>query len=161
MLEELPEDDQVEILAALEAERAADVLEEMAPDDAADLLAELPPETAEALLALMEPDEAEDVRRLLSYDEDTAGGMMTPEPVILPPDATVAEALAHVRNPDLSPALAAQVYVVRAPLETPTGQVPRRRALPAAAARAAVDPGLGRARRRARAARARGAAVDR
>ena len=42
MLEELPEHDQVEILAALDRERAADVLEEMDPDDAADLLAELP-----------------------------------------------------------------------------------------------------------------------
>ena len=51
MLEELPEDDQVEILGQLETERAADILEEMSPDDAADLIAELPPETAEQLLA--------------------------------------------------------------------------------------------------------------
>jgi len=122
VLEELPEDDRVEILAALEAERAADVLEEMDPDDAADLLSELPPETAEAILSLVEPEDAEDLRRLLSYDDYTAGGMMTPEPVILPPDSTVAEALARVRDQDLSPALAAQVYVVRAPFETPTGK---------------------------------------
>ena len=47
---------------------------------------------------------------------------MTPEPVILPPDATVAEALARIRDADLSPSLAAQVYVVRAPFETPTGK---------------------------------------
>jgi Mg/Co/Ni transporter MgtE len=122
VLEELPEDDQVEILGALGRERAADVLEAMAPDDAADLLGELPPEEQERLLTLMEPDEAEDVRRLLTYEDYTAGGMMTSEPVILAPDATVAEALAHVRNPDLHPAIAAQVYVVRPPLETPTGR---------------------------------------
>jgi flagellar motility protein MotE (MotC chaperone)/sporulation protein YlmC with PRC-barrel domain len=122
VLEELPEDDQVAILADLDSERAADVLEEMSPEDAADLIADLPPETAAQLLALMEPEEAEDVRRLMSYAENTAGAMMTPEPVILGPDATVADALAHVRNPDLTTAQAAVVYVCRPPLETPTGR---------------------------------------
>jgi flagellar motility protein MotE (MotC chaperone)/sporulation protein YlmC with PRC-barrel domain len=122
VLEELPEEDQVEILEKLDSERAADVLEEMSPDDAADLIADLPPETAATLLELMEPAGAEDVRRLMSYVEDTAGAMMTPEPVILGPDATIADALAHVRNPDLTPSLAALVYVCRPPLETPTGR---------------------------------------
>ena len=123
VLEELPEEDQVEILEHLDSERAADILEEMSADDAADLIADLNPETAATLLGLMEPDEAEDVRRLLSYEDNTAGAMMTPEPVILSPDATIADALAHVRNPELTPALAALVYVCRQPLETPTGRL--------------------------------------
>ncbi len=122
VLEEMPEEDRVEILQALEAERAADVLEEMAPDDAADLISELPPEQAADLLERMEPEEADDIRRLLSYDDFSAGGMMTTEPIVLPPDATVADALAQIRNADLSPALASQVYVTRAPTETPTGK---------------------------------------
>ncbi len=123
VLEELPEEDQVEILEYLDSERAADVLEEMSPDDAADLIADLPPAMATTLLALMEPDDAEDVRRLMSYAEHTAGAMMTPEPVILDPQATVADALAHVRNPELTPSLAALVYICRQPLETPTGRL--------------------------------------
>ena len=122
VLEELPEEVSIEVVENLDMDRAAEVLEAMQPDDAADLLGELPDERAEVLLQAMEPDEAKDVRTLLSYDEDTAGGLMTTEPVILSPETTVAEALAHVRREDLAPALAAAVFVCRQPLEPPTGK---------------------------------------
>jgi len=122
VLEELPDDDRVELVQLLEAERVVDVLEEMDPDDAADLLSELTPEQQTDLLARMEPEDADDLRRLLTYDDFSAGGMMTSNPIVLPPDATVAAALAQIRNPDLPPALASQVYVTRPPTETPTGR---------------------------------------
>jgi flagellar motility protein MotE (MotC chaperone) len=122
VLEELPEHDQVEILVRLDRERAADVLERMDPDDAADLLAELPKVEQTVLLDLMEPEEAAPVRQLLNYLPGTAGAVMTSEPVILTPDTTVAEALARIREPELSPVVAAQVFVARAPSATPTGK---------------------------------------
>ena len=122
VLQELPDDDQVQILSQLDIDRAADVLEEMDPDDAADLLHELPDSQQELLLERMEPEDAEDVRRLLEYEEGTAGSLMTPVPVILPPEATVAEAMATIRQQEISPALASLVIVARPPLETPTGR---------------------------------------
>ncbi|HEX5407282.1 MAG TPA: CBS domain-containing protein [Pseudonocardiaceae bacterium] len=122
VIEELPEDDQKALLAHLDDERAADVLEAMNPDDAADLLAELPELEKDRLLALMEPEESAPVKRLLQYSFDTAGGLMTPEPVIVSPDATVAEALARVRNADLAVALSTMVFVCRPPTATPTGR---------------------------------------
>ena len=121
-LGELPDDEQVEILGVLDVERAADVLAEMDRDDAVDLVNQLPAERAEDLLGRMEPEEAQDVRRLMTYEESTAGGLMNPEPVIIPSDGTVAEALALVRNEELTPALAALVFVCRSPYDTPTGR---------------------------------------
>ncbi len=121
-IEELPEDEQVSLIQLLDPERAADVLEEMDPDDAADLISELSDDLAEVLLDRMRPEDAQDVRDLLAYDDDTAGGMMTPEPVIVAPDYTVADALALVRVEEIPPALAGMVFVCRPPLEAPTGK---------------------------------------
>jgi Mg/Co/Ni transporter MgtE len=122
ILQELPESEQVELLEQLDTERAADVLEEMDPDDAADLLGELDPSRAELLLARMDPEDSEPVRRLLKHSPDTAGGLMTPSPVVLTPDTTVAEALAKVRDPELTPALASLAFIARPPTATPTGR---------------------------------------
>jgi len=122
VLEELPEEDQIALLSTLRSDRAADVLEAMDPDDAADLLGDLPAGEAEALLLLMQPEDANTVRQLLNYEDDTAGGLMTTEPVIVGPETTVATALAMVRRQEMPPALASMVFVVRPPLETPTGR---------------------------------------
>jgi len=123
VLEEMDEASRVELLAELEGERAADVLEEMDPDDAADLLREVGQERAQTLLALMEPEDAADVKRLMHYEDYSAGGMMTTEPIVLTADSTVAEALSRVRLSEVAPGLASQVFVCRQPTETPTGRL--------------------------------------
>jgi Mg/Co/Ni transporter MgtE len=122
VLEEMDEAERVALLAELEGERAAGVLEEMDPDDAADLLREIGEERAQELIELMDPEDAEDVLRLMTYEDYSAGGMMTTEPIVMSADYTVADALAAVRQSEISPALASQVFICRQPLETPTGR---------------------------------------
>ncbi|QIM16853.1 CBS domain-containing protein [Leucobacter insecticola] len=121
-LEEMTEQDQLALLAQIPQDRTADVLDRMEPDDAADLIAALPAATGEELLELMEPEEAEDVRRLLIYDGDTAGGLMSPSPIVLAAEASVAEGLAMIRRAEIPPAMASAVYVTHPPYETPTGE---------------------------------------
>src|SRR5215213_7396099 len=94
----MAESDQVEILSGLGDDRAADVLDHM------------------------QPEEADDVRFLLSYGPDTAGGLMTTEPIIVSADATVAEGLALIRRHELAPAIGAAVCVTLPPFEPPTGR---------------------------------------
>src|ERR1700761_7933023 len=86
LLEEMSEDEQVKLVEGLGLDRLAGILDEMDADDAADLLGAFSPTRREGLLREMDPEEAEPVRRLLTYRPDTAGGLMTPEPVILAPD---------------------------------------------------------------------------
>lgn len=122
VLEELDEEEQLRLIEGLDVERLAHVLEEMAPDDAADLLAEMTGDQQRVLLNAMDPGEALPLRRLLRYGEHTAGGLMTPEPVIASPGTSVAEVLSRLRDPELPAALAAQVFVTEPPTVAPTGR---------------------------------------
>ena len=97
-LEEVEPDFQASLVKMMPDEKVADVLEEMAPDEAADLLAELPQDRSRELLKLMEREEAEDVRKLLAYPEDTAGGIMTTEFIVIRPDLTAEQAIAVLRE---------------------------------------------------------------
>ncbi len=110
-LEEMPAEHQARILGDMDEERAADILEWMSPDEAADVLGDLPEEKAEELLGLMESKEQADVAELLSYEDDTAGGLMTTEFVTLPRDLTVGEALARLREMAETPNMIYYLYV--------------------------------------------------
>jgi Mg/Co/Ni transporter MgtE len=122
LLEEMPDEEAVRLIETLDLDRAAHILEEMEPDDAVDLLADLAEGDRAELLTRMRPEESTPLRRLLAYDENTAGGLMTPEPVVLAHTTSVAEALATIREREIPAELAAQVFVVQPPVSTPTGR---------------------------------------
>lgn len=122
LLEELPEDEQLRLIEGIDLDRLLGVLEEMELDDLTDLLGQMPGEQRTTILEAMDDEDAAELRRLLSYEVATAGGMMTPEVVIMGPTATVADALAEVRDPEWLVSIACQVFVVQPPYKPPTGR---------------------------------------
>lgn len=122
VLEELPEAEQVGLIEGLDLDRLLDVLDEMEVGEVVDLLAEMPGEQRTRILEAMDDEDAAMMRRLLAYEEGTAGGMMTPEIIVLGANSTVAEALAQIRDPERGVSIAAQVFVCRPPYKAPTGK---------------------------------------
>ncbi len=106
----LPTDEAAEALAELDEEQASDVLEnlppeeaaqivaEMSPDDAADVLDELEESHRDKLLGNLDKGDAEELRTLMSYDPETAGGIMNPDTILLRYDLTTDEAILRIRK---------------------------------------------------------------
>jgi CBS domain-containing protein len=97
-LEEVETEFQADLVENMSDEKVADLLEEMEPDEAADLLAELPEARSRNLLALMEKEDSDEMQKLLSYDEDSAGGIMTTEYACVPPNVTAEDAIRILRE---------------------------------------------------------------
>jgi len=97
-LGEMDPEEAARLLAELNRDEAVRILSRMDPDDAVDLLAELPREMVEDILRRLEEREAKELSELLSYPQDTAGGLMSPEVVALPQDMSCQEAIEALRR---------------------------------------------------------------
>ena len=97
-LEEMDPRVQVSIVSGLDEDKAADIIEEMPPDEAADLIADLPEDKVESIFREMDEEYAQKVRQLLVHEEDEAGGLMSTRFLALPPDSTIVDALAHIKQ---------------------------------------------------------------
>jgi magnesium transporter len=96
-VEEMSPELQVSVLNSLDDREASELVEEMDPDDAADLLADLPEERVQGILALLPRSESRELRSLLSHEEESAGGLMTPEYLSVRPDTTAREVVEKLR----------------------------------------------------------------
>ena len=94
---------QTQVVEKLDPEKAADILEEMNPDEAADIMASLPAETSKEVMDEMDKQEATEVQALMRYDENSAGGMMNTELVVVGEDATRGEVVDYIRFNEISP----------------------------------------------------------
>ena len=98
VMEDIPEAQAVNIIGDLETGDAAAILNEMESDEQADLIQELDEEDAKAILNQMDPEEAEDVKKLLTYEYDTAGGLMRTEYLAFPENFTVGDVTDNLRK---------------------------------------------------------------
>ena len=101
----------IAILEDLDLQEVSDLVEEMAPDDAVDVLADLEEGDAEKVLGLMAPEEAQEVQGLMQHDEDTGGGIMTPDLAVAHVEMTVSEVIDTLRQ-EVEEAEIFELYVV-------------------------------------------------
>ncbi|MCW5942710.1 MAG: magnesium transporter [Fimbriimonadaceae bacterium] len=114
VLEELPDDIAAATLVRMSATDAAEVVTELLSDEEADILAEVPEEHREAIILALDEGQRTLARELLSYDEDSAGGLMQKEFVALSLRARAGEAIAglQARADEIASYPAAYLYVV-------------------------------------------------
>jgi len=113
VLMELDEDNREKVLKNLSAKEIAEEIEELDTDDAADIIAELPEERQQAVISQIEDEEHKaEIRELLTYDDDTAGGLMAKELVKVYETWTVAGCLRRIRGQAKDVTRVHSIYVV-------------------------------------------------
>ena len=113
VFEELDEDLATRLLGARTDEEIAAVLARMRADDAADAIAELPQRRRQPVLDLLPPGQRTKVLTLMGFNPTSAGGLMSMDFVTVPRKASVADALARVREAvSLQPEALTSVHAV-------------------------------------------------
>ena len=113
ILMELDEDNREKVLKNLSAKEIANEIEELDTDDAADIISELPEDRQQDVISKIEDEEHKaEITELLSYDDDTAGGLMAKELVKVYETWTVAGCLRRIRSQAKEVTRVHSVYVV-------------------------------------------------
>ncbi|UTW14008.1 magnesium transporter [Marinobacterium rhizophilum] len=112
VLQHLGYDVQAEILSRMETQEVLEITEGLDIDDMADLLQQLPERIMRELLQTMDIQNRTRVEQVLSYDEDTAGGLMNTDTVTIRPDITVETALRYIRRHKEIPDMTDSLFVV-------------------------------------------------
>jgi hypothetical protein len=112
VFEELDTTHQLEFLESRSDAESARLLSRMEPDNAADLITEIDQERRLPILEMLPSEQQAKVRQLLSYNADTAGGLMNPDFVSVPPTASVADALEAIRSSRVPAESVQAVFIV-------------------------------------------------
>lgn len=103
---------QNEILSELNAEQVFELTEGLETDDLADILQQLPQQVSSQVLLAMDEQDRQRVESILSYDEDTAGGMMNTDTITVRPTHTLELVLRYLRRHESIPEMTDSLLVV-------------------------------------------------
>ncbi|MEX2146737.1 MAG: magnesium transporter [Candidatus Rokuibacteriota bacterium] len=98
VLSELDDPILLELVRSLDEHEVSRILDRMPSDHVVEVVEELPKEQADKILDLMEEQKSEEVQELLEYAENTAGRLMSPDVIAVREEATVAQAIEHIRK---------------------------------------------------------------
>lgn len=112
VIQYLNEDLQNDILKELNAEQLVELTEGLETDDLADILQQLPLQVTKQVLQAMDQQDRHRVESILSYDEDTAGGLMNTDTISVRPRHTLELVLRYLRRHDSIPEMTDNLHVV-------------------------------------------------
>ena len=112
VIQYLNEDLQNDILRGLNAEQVAELTEGLETDDLADILQQLPQQVTSQVLQAMGQQDRHRVETVLSYDEDTAGGLMNTDTITVRRNHTVELVLRYLRRHESIPEMTDNILVV-------------------------------------------------
>jgi magnesium transporter len=108
----LNEEIQSQLLRTMDADQLAEITDELDDDDIADILQNLPDAVIEEVLSSMSEQDRLRVEQMLSYDEDTAGGLMNTDTITIHPRVTLDVVLRYLRMHKELPPTTDCVFVV-------------------------------------------------
>ena len=112
VLGELSEDLQQEFLLRMNSEQMAALVDGLDPDEVADILQQLPDHLVPKVLETMGEQDRQRVETVLTYDEDSAGGLMDTDTITVRPDLTIDAVLRYLRRHDELPEITDSIFVV-------------------------------------------------
>jgi magnesium transporter len=112
VLQELPDEIQAQFLKRMDTAEVVELTESLATDDAADILQQLPDQVIREVLSAMSARDRLRVESVLSYDEETAGGLMNTDTITVRPRLTLDVVLRFLRRHEEIPASTDNLIVV-------------------------------------------------
>lgn len=100
------------LISQMETDQLVAATETLDTDDLADILPEMPQDVVQEILLSLETQERDRLKSVLSYDEDSAGGLMDLDTIVIRSDITLDVVLRYLRGKGSLPKGTDNLFVV-------------------------------------------------